>query len=118
MSPMSIVLAQYRNLWYSSCHQLELYHGAVSMISQGIVSCVSAYLIKYYTPRCPHSHSIAALMVLRIYALYNFDPRIPMLFVAIILIGGSVTTVCSPSDVPLGYSFTHTWPNSGHSSRP
>ncbi|KAI0714605.1 hypothetical protein C8Q76DRAFT_430741 [Earliella scabrosa] len=59
------------NLDSSSCHQLQLYHAAVSMISQGVVS---------------------SLMVLRTYALYNFDPRVPMLFVAFTLIGGSTTT--------------------------
>ncbi|KAI0744806.1 hypothetical protein C8Q76DRAFT_13360 [Earliella scabrosa] len=55
----------------SSCEQLQLYHGAVSMVSQGIVSL---------------------LMVLRTYALYNFDPKIPILFTTITLIGGTVTT--------------------------
>ena len=35
------------------------------------------------------------LMVLRTYALYNFDPKIPILFTTITLIGGTVTTVSS-----------------------
>ena len=96
-----------------SCHQLQLYHAAVSMISQGVVSCASACLI--YTSRFTHSPS-TALMVLRTYALYNFDPRVPMLFVAFTLIGGSTTTVSSPCYVLPEYSRS-LWCNSGHSSR-